>query len=222
MIAHVDDNVGRVMDTLRDTGHHEDTVVVLMADHGEYLGSHHLLYKHVWPWEELLRVPFVWRVPGGAPQPADGVSQPAGSEAVVSLLDFVPTVLDYAGVSPEMLSMRGPEARAEWPGLPGRSLRPAIDGDAPMAPRPAISELDSDWQPGPMLRRRTIVDGHWKLTVFPRMGAGILTNLANDPHEMHNLWHDARAASVKAELTARLLEELIWSDPLPGPRICGA
>ena len=73
-----------------------------------------------------------------------------------------------------------------------------------------------------MLRRRTIIDEDWKLTVYPQMGEGILHNLAEDPHETHNLWHDARAASVKAELTARLLEELIWSDPLPGPRLCGA
>jgi uncharacterized sulfatase len=73
-----------------------------------------------------------------------------------------------------------------------------------------------------MLRRRTIVDGHWKLTVYPQMGEGILHNLADDPYEVHNLWHDPGAASVKSELTARLLEKLVWSDPLPGPRICGA
>jgi arylsulfatase A-like enzyme len=236
MIAHIDDNIGRVLDTLRHTGQDDNTVVVLIADHGEYLGSHHLLYKHVWPWEELLRVPFVWRAPseasqpasvvpqpaGGVSQPPDGVSPSAGSEAVVSLLDFAPTVLDYAGVDQGVLNQRGPEARADWPGLPGRSLRPAIDQGTPLSARPAISELDSDWQPGPMLRRRTIVDGHWKLTVFPQMGEGMLHNLADDPHETHNLWHDPGAASVKADLTTRLLEELIWSDPLPGPRICGA
>jgi uncharacterized sulfatase len=73
-----------------------------------------------------------------------------------------------------------------------------------------------------MIRRRTIVEGDWKLTLYPRMGEGILHNLAADPHETHNLWHDPGAANVKAELCARLLEELTWSDPLPGPRICGA
>jgi hypothetical protein len=54
------------------------------------------------------------------------------------------------------------------------------------------------------------------------MGEGILHDLANDPHETRNLWHDPGGAVVKAELTARLLEELTWSDPLPGPRICSA
>jgi arylsulfatase A-like enzyme len=215
MISHVDDNVGRVMAALRYERLDENTVVVLMADHGEYLGSHHLLYKHVWPWEELLRVPFIWRAPGGA-------AQPTGSDAVASLIDFVPTVLDYAGLDQQAFNQRGPLAPGDWPGLPGRSLRPAIDRGVPLAPRPAICELDSDWQPGPMIRRRTIVDGHWKLTVFPRMGEGILHNLAEDPYETRNLWREPSAAAIKAALTARLLEELAWSDPLPGPRICGA
>jgi arylsulfatase A-like enzyme len=215
MISHVDDNIGRVMDALDDSRLEGNTVVAFLADHGEYLGSHHLLYKHVWPWEELLRVPFVWRAPAGTPQPA-------GSATVVSLLDFAPTVLDYAGIDPQALNQRGPDTPGDWPGLPGCSLRAAIDQGFSLPARPAICELDSDWQPGPMIRRRTIVDGQWKLTTFPRVGEGILHNLADDPCETRNLWHDPGAAQVKAELTARLLEELTWSDPLPGPRICGA
>jgi hypothetical protein len=73
-----------------------------------------------------------------------------------------------------------------------------------------------------MIRRRTIVDGGWKLTIYPRMGEGILHNLQEDPYETHNLWNDPVASSARSDLTGRLLEELAWSDPLPGPRICGA
>jgi arylsulfatase A-like enzyme len=215
MISHIDDNVGRVMRALRDRGLDGNTIVVLMADHGEYLGSHHLLYKHLWPWEELLRVPFVWRVPG---DPA----VPGGRDQVVSLLDFAPTVLDYAGIDQDVLNMRKPAAAAEWPGLPGRSLRPILDSGKPMPSRPAICELDSDWQPGPMQRRRTIIGDRYKLTVFSRMGEGMLCDLEQDPYETHNLWGDPAYAHVQARLTAQLLEELIWSDPLNGPRICGA
>jgi arylsulfatase A-like enzyme len=215
MIAHIDENVGRVMDALRACGRDEDTVVVLMADHGEYLGSHHLLYKHLWPWEELLRVPYLWRVPGAPPVAS-------GSAQVVSLLDFAPTVLDYAGIDPDALNMRKPAALADWPGLPGRSLRPSLDTGEPLSPRPAICELDMDYQPGSMIRRRTIVDERYKLTVYPRMGGGILCDLREDPRETRNLWDDPGYADVKARLTAQLLEELVWSDPLNGPRICGA
>jgi arylsulfatase A-like enzyme len=215
MIAHIDDNVGRVMAALRAKRLDERTIVVLMADHGEYLGSHHLLYKHIWPWEELMRVPLIWRVPG-AP------AVPGGSDQVVSLLDFAPTVLDYGGVDQDVLNMRKPAARSDWPGLPGRSLRSTIDSGEPMEPRPAICELDSDWQPGPMQRRRTIVGERYKLTVYPRMGEGILCDLQEDPHETRNLWSDPAYAHVKARLSAQLLEELVWSDPLNGPRVCGA
>ena len=91
-----------------------------------------------------------------------------------------------------------------------------------MEPRPAIVEYDEDWPPGPMNRSRTIIDGHWKLTVFSRQSEGILCNLQEDPHETRNLWSDQAYAGVKARLTARLLDELIWSDSLNGPRVCGA
>jgi arylsulfatase A-like enzyme len=205
---------------LEDGGLAENTVVVLMADHGEYLGSHHLLYKGIWPWEPLMRVPFIWRAP-------DGAALPEGSEQVVSLLDFAPTVLDYAGVDPEVLNMRKPPhsengPKSEWPGLPGRSLRSLIDTGDPLGERPAICEYDEDWKSARMVRRRTIVTGRWKLSIFPKLGDGLLIDLQEDPDETRNLWDNPSYAEVQADLTARLLEELTWSDRLTGPRICGA
>ncbi|MGC9350238.1 MAG: sulfatase/phosphatase domain-containing protein, partial [Anaerolineae bacterium] len=177
-------------------------------------------YKGIWPWESLMRVPFVWRAP-------DGVASPEGSQQVVSLLDFAPTVLDYAGVDPEVLNMRKPAdsdagPKSEWPGLPGRSLRSLIDAGIALPQRPAICEYDEDWKSPRMVRRRTIVTKRWKLSVFPKLGDGLLIDLREDPHETRNLWGDADYAGVQSRLTAQLLEELVWSDRLAGPRICGA
>jgi arylsulfatase A-like enzyme len=167
-----------------------------------------------------MRVPFIWRAP-------DGAALPEGSEQVVSLLDFAPTVLDYAGVDPEVLNMRKPPhsengPKSEWPGLPGRSLRSLIDTGDPLDERPAICEYDEDWKSARMVRRRTIVTGRWKLSIFPKLGDGLLIDLQEDPDETRNLWDNPSYAEVQADLTARLLEELTWSDRFTGPRICGA
>lgn len=214
MITHLDTCIGRVLDGLAVQGLAQNTVVVMLADHGEYLGSHHLLYKSTWPWEELLRVPFIWRDPRGLSSGVDGTP--------VGLLDLAPTILDYAGVPQDVLSTRQPEAQADWPGLPGRSLRPLLSDGEPLPPRPVLAEFDEDYRPGPMVRRRTIIDGNWKLTLFGGQSEGMLYNLADDPHETRNLWADPSRADVRASLTASLLDGLICSDPYYGPRISGA
>jgi len=219
MITHIDDNVGRVLRHLDGIGRADNTVVVLMSDHGEFLGAHHLVYKGAWPWEELYRVPFVWRglERRGVPD----------SDNVASILDFVPTVLDYAGIDSAVLDARNTgDARRET--LPGRSLRPAIDQGDRMAPKPAIVEFDQDlnydrdWSSRAMYRMRTIVEERYKLTVYPHAGSGILIDLEDDPHEERNLWDDPLHAEVKARLTLALLEELAMGDRLDVPRISGA
>ena len=214
MISHVDENVGRVLECLAVSGAAENTVVVFMSDHGEYLGAHHLLYKSEWPWEELLRIPFIWQVPGSE------AGRSASSE-VVSLLDFAPTVLDYAGVDPEVLDMRG-EGRADRDVLPGRSLRPLLDEGRDLAPRSALIEYDEDWHPGPVCRMRTLVEDRYKLTVYPHAGEGILTDLVNDPSETVNLWDDAAHATTRSRMVETLLSQLVVTDRMDTLRISGA
>ncbi len=52
-IRHLDDRIGRILSKLREVGREEDTLVVLTSDHGEYLGSHHLLLKQNTMYEAL-------------------------------------------------------------------------------------------------------------------------------------------------------------------------
>ena len=216
MITHVDDNIGRVMEALDEGGLTENTVVVFMADHGEYLGAHGLLYKDAWPYEELARVPFIWRFFGGPGAPPQG-----GRDDVVSLLDFAPTVLDFAGVDPAVLHSRG-RGRSERDVLPGRSLRARIQGDDALPARPALIEFDEDWFPGPACRARVLVTDRWKLGVFGGTDSGLLFDLENDPHETRNLWSDPAHAATRGDLLARLLSELARTDRFDTPRISGA
>jgi len=62
-VSGLDDNFGRLLKTLKDEGLHENTLVVLSADHGDMLGSHGLMAKHVW-YEESIGIPMLMQWPG--------------------------------------------------------------------------------------------------------------------------------------------------------------
>lgn len=208
MVTHVDEQVGRVLQHLETTGRDRNTVVVFMTDHGEYLGSHGLIQKELWPYEELNRIPFIWKAPGG---------NPGASDSVVSMLDFVPTILDYAGLSVNILDRRQLKS-ADGRFLPGRSLRPWLDQGTPLAERPALIEFERDTDAGP----RTLVEPRWKLTVFPPSGQGLLFDLENDPQEINNLWNNDQYRSEKSRLILRLLEELAMSDRIDDQKLSPA
>ncbi|MFC5404751.1 sulfatase [Cohnella soli] len=214
-ITHVDTEIGRMVNFLEQSGLLPHTLIIFMADHGEYLGSHHLLTKGEWPWEEGVRVPYIWRDPQGS----QALGRTHGH--VVSLLDFVPTVLEYAGIDQREMDTRG--FRHSQPlGLPGRSLYPFLRDGRPLPDLPAYIEYDEDWLPASMCRMRAIVTGQYKLAIFALVHEGILIDLERDPHETRNLWDDPQYQHIRAELTEQLLMELARTGRLDLPRITGA
>ncbi|MEO3927616.1 sulfatase-like hydrolase/transferase [Micromonosporaceae bacterium B7E4] len=92
-ISHLDHQVGLLLDTLRQRGLYDDTLIIFTADHGEYLGFHHLLLKDGPMYDPVVKVPLLVKLPGcrRAGETADGL---------VSLIDVAPTVLATCGVSP--------------------------------------------------------------------------------------------------------------------------
>ncbi len=88
-VSFVDYQMGRIIDTLKERGMYEDTLILLTSDHGEALGDYRNMGKRTML-DTAARVPFVMKVPG----------QGAGKrEDVCSLVDVAPTLLSYAGVS---------------------------------------------------------------------------------------------------------------------------
>ena len=64
-IAFTDEGIRRVLDALERTGHADDTVIVFTADHGESIDEHHCYFNHgLFPYEEQVHVPLVFRGPG--------------------------------------------------------------------------------------------------------------------------------------------------------------
>ena len=116
MVEDVDQQVGRVLETLRQIGQEDKTLIVFTSDHGEGLGSHRWTGKMMF-YEEEAAVPLIvsWK----------GVT-PAGRmdrNHLVSTLDVLPTMCDYAGIQPPP-SMRGESLRAviEKPEQPGHEF----------------------------------------------------------------------------------------------------
>ena len=64
MIANLDDNVGRILDWLDQTGQANETLVVFFSDHGDMMGSQGLWHKQV-PYDESIRIPVMLRFPQG-------------------------------------------------------------------------------------------------------------------------------------------------------------
>lgn len=93
-ISHIDAQIGRMLDLLKRKGLYGDTLVVYTADHGEYLGYHHLLLKGGYMYDPLVRVPLLLKYPG---------SERAGSvsNALTSNVDLAPTILGQTSCSPD-------------------------------------------------------------------------------------------------------------------------
>jgi arylsulfatase A-like enzyme len=108
-IAFTDAQIGRVLDALRAAGHDRDTVVMVLADHGEGLGDHHELTHAVLTYQSTMRVPWIVAGPG---VPAARVVNTR-----VATIDVVPTALGLLGADAD---------RA----LLGRDLRPLLGGRA--------------------------------------------------------------------------------------------
>lgn len=183
-IASVDDNVGRVLDYLEESGLDKNTVVVYSSDQGFYLGDHGW-YDKRWMYEESLRMPFMVKWPG--------VTK-AGSvnEELVQNLDFAETFLEIAG--------------AEIPAdMQGRSTVPLLKGESPEDWRKSIYYHYYEFPGAHSVRRHYGVrTDRYKLIHYYRIGEWELFDLTQDPDELKSVYNDPKYAEVQARLSEEL------------------
>jgi arylsulfatase A-like enzyme/Flp pilus assembly protein TadD len=178
-IAFTDAQVGRVLDWLDERGLNENTVVVVVGDHGESLGDHGEKEHGYYIYDATVRVPLIVKVPGAA---LEGVRVPAP----VRTVDVLPTVLDLVGIE-----VTGP--------IHGESLVPMMLDPAREGPEYAYSEsmsvhLQYGWSALYSLRSST-----HKFIDAPRAE---LYDLVRDPSESENLF--ARETKIAEELRSAL------------------
>jgi arylsulfatase A-like enzyme len=107
-ISQIDHHVGRLMSALKEAGLYDRTLIVLTADHGEFMGHHHMLLKGNHMYDPLVKVPLVIKWPGQRL-----ASQT--SERLVSNIDLAPTLCRAAGLTPPA-DMQGEDLGVETPG----------------------------------------------------------------------------------------------------------
>jgi choline-sulfatase len=185
-LRRVDDEIGLILDALEARGDADNTLIVFLADHGEGLAAHGMVTKQVSFHEEIMRVPFFFAGPG-VPGGREVLSEP-----LVSLLDVLPTLCDYAGVDVPS-------------GLWGRSLAPWMRGERDGSPHPYLAaEWHTEWgytvEPGRMIRTP-----RYKYTRYREGDGEELYDLQADPGETRTLIHDPAHTDVLAE-HRRLLE----------------
>jgi arylsulfatase A-like enzyme len=188
-IAFLDEELGRLLDRLRDQGDAwERTVVVIVGDHGEGLGQHDDM-THGGIWREQLHVPLLLRTPG---EPGRRIARR------VSTVDVLPLLLG-------LIDLPGEEEIAAQAG--------GIDRLAPDAPdAPVVSRESDDGHrvlDGRETPRLTILSGRWKLVHDPE-GRDLLFDLEKDPFELASV-HREQPDTVEA-LRGRLLRELERQD----------
>ncbi len=197
MIELIDEEVGRMLAALEETGQRDNTLVIFMSDHGEMLGDHGLYFKGPHFYEAAVRVPLIVSWPGRF---AAGL-QVSG---LVELVDLVPTLLEACELNTS-------------PGVQGRPLSALLSGDAdPAHHRDYVyCEYYNAWTHkrsyGTMMRT-----ADKKIVVYHGIEEGELYDLQTDPDEFDNLYFSDRHAALRQRLLKQAFDASVFTmDPMP-------
>ncbi len=197
LCSHIDEEVGRIMDCLEETGQADNTLVVFTSDHGDHMGHHGLGGKTAPGYDSCARVPLIVRYPDCIP---------AGTrvDSIVELVDLAPTILEFSGVPCP-------------PVLQGQSLVRLLTGNADPDKRDnAFLEIGNpggtQWK---AVRTNTF------FFAVSNEGAEELYDLTSDPDQLNNIAADPDAADMLIEAYRTLSQRVFQARPhVPRFRSC--
>ncbi|MHC4250629.1 MAG: sulfatase family protein [Planctomycetota bacterium] len=199
-IEKADHEIGLLLNTLGQTRFRDNTLIIFSVDHGEAAGCHGMFQKFTL-YEESVRVPFIVAQLGGS------LDVPRGRfdrEHLVSGVDLLPTVCDYAGVN--------------VPGdVRGLSVRPLVEGGG-------VEGRDTEWREHVYIQsnywgRAVVTDRHKYVTEYrPReredfvpmgpepgmLGGEQIFDLETDPWETQNLSREPRLRGTLTDCRERM------------------
>lgn len=201
MIKLIDDQLGRILQALDETGQRDNTVITFMSDHGEMLGDHGLIQKGCRFYEGLVHVPMIWSWP-------KRFLTDNRQNALVELTDIAPTLLELADANvPDNLQ--------------GHSLLSMLTGES-------TGDDHRQWVRCEYYNALDACDGtyatmyrdeRYKLIVYHGHDLGELYDMTDDPSEFNNLWDHSDFQSIKLKLMQRSFDEsMLAMDPGP-PRV---
>jgi len=186
VVSQVDEQVGRILETLEKRGLLERTLIVYFSDHGDMTGDHHL-WRKSYAYEPSARIPMILRWPTGL------ISANRGqvNDTPVEIRDILTTLLDAAGA---------PTQRQ----LDGISLLAAASGKA----HREFIDLEHDVCYDPSNHWNALTDGKWKYIYHARDGEEQLFHLAQDPLEVRDLAGDSAHSATLRQWRGRMLQHL--------------
>ena len=173
----IDDQVGRILQTLRELNQFDNTLIIFASDHGEYMGEHGIYFKNAL-YEPAHHVGVLMRWPAG-------IGPGTVVKHCVANVDLLPTL---AG----MLSLKT-SGREQ-----GRDASPLLRGDTANWRDQAFIHKDNSTQSG-------VFTQEWELGLN-KGGGSVLFDRKNDPLQINNLYNDPAHKRTVAELTARTIE----------------
>ncbi len=211
LMTEIDDNVGRIIALLKETGQYEDTVIVFVSDHGDQLGDHHLL--GIWSYfDQSLHIPLIIRVPQGKKKRYQ--SRGHVVDRFTENVDILPTILDLFGADIPVQ-------------CDGHSLVPFLRGKTPKKWRSEVhwevdfrnmrvtfpdafpeKELGIDFE---ACSFNVIRDEHYKYVHFAALPP-LFFDLKNDPDELHNLADDPAFTGLLLTYAQKMLSWRMVND----------
>ena len=196
-VKSLDENVGRLMAYLEESGLLENTLVIYTSDQGFYMGEHGWFDKR-FMYDESFSTPLIMRLPKGYDRRGEITE-------LVQNIDYAPTFLEIAG--------------AEIPDdIQGVSLLPLLKGEKPENWRNALYYHFYEYPGEHAVRKHYgIYDGRYKLIHF--YGDDIdeweLFDRNTDPSEMHNIYSLPENAGTVKQMKSRLKElQVMYKDPI--------
>ena len=189
-VKSVDDNVGRVLNYLKENNLEENTIIVVTSDQGFYLGEHGFFDKR-FIYEESLRMPFMVKYP-------KKIKAGSVNEDIITNIDFAPTLLELAGISTTQK-------------MQGTSFVPVLEGNTPKDWQDAMYYHYYEFpfwhhvQPhyGIRTQKYTLAHFYYNIDVWE------LYDLEKDPGQVNNIYNDPNYAEVTAELKVKLKNLMI-------------
>lgn len=229
MLRLIDDQFKRLINGLEERNLKEDTIVVYMSDHGEFMGEYGLLRKGPELPDILCRVPFIWNGKGITKVGLD-------NEHRVSLADILPTLCDILGVDipfgvqgksllpilkDENIPHEEFEVAYSESGFSGhywnkQDKLTAQEEGAISKEKDSLDELNTWTQAGQV---RSIWKGKYHLQM-DMMETGYLYDLSKDPYEKENLWNSTNeeVQEIKVDMLTEMVSQMLkHTDTLPAP-----
>ena len=182
----VDKQIAKLLDALYSTPAGQNTIVIIMADHGDGMASHRMVTKQISFYDEITNVPFIFAGPGIKQQ-----RKSVDNLLVQPTIDLLPTLCEFAGINIPSDKL-------------GISLAPILKGEKQTKTHPyVVSEWHSEYEfiisPGRMIR-----SPRYKYTHYLEGNGEELYDLQKDPGEKNNLANHPKYTNILTEHRAML------------------